>query len=298
MQRIILFCLIFPVAGFADDPFACVDDEFAAAFLGTGFQNRPVYSTELPDAFRDLRVPDTFELVGSETNAFSLRAVYKTTENADSSLTTALDLLTKSGWRDLANIMAMHQRGFQTGMIPKTTQVCRDTEPGLLSITVNESTGQTYLSFSMANYAQGQTCDALEARTSPLAGRGTNFWKFLPVLELPDATQSSGAGMGGGGNEYHSDVIVNTEMSRASLMSYLGDQIRDQGWVLDTSWSGNLSSGSVWSRKSPQDEMLIGTLHAYGKLASTYHVRFGVSPAATGSFAGATRITNQAIRPN
>ena len=130
MKRIFLICLIFPVAAIAEDPFACVDPEFAAAFLGTGYQNRPNYSTELPDAFDDLRVPDSLKLVGSETNDFSLRAIYKTAENASGVLSNVVDLLTGDGWRDLESIMAMHTRAFQSGINPKMARECRTLNRG------------------------------------------------------------------------------------------------------------------------------------------------------------------------
>ncbi len=298
MKRLFLACLIFPVTAIADDPFACVDPEFAAAFLGTGYQHRPEYSTELPDAFDGLPVPDTFELVGSATNSYSLRAVYKTTEDSTVALSNVLNLLMNDGWRNLANVMAMQARGFQSGINPKMARVCRNIEPGLLTINVSDLTDQTYLSFSMANYGEGQTCDDLEAQSNAFGRHRMNLWNDLPVLDLPEDAQSSNAGSGGGGNEYHSDVVVMTETSRSSLVSHLGDQIRDQGWELDTSWSGALSSGSIWSRKSSEDEMLIGTLHAYGESPNTSHVRIGITVAKTGGFAGASRITKQAIQLN
>ena len=298
MKRLFLACLIFPVTAIADDPFACVDPEFAAAFLGTGYQQRPEFSTELPDAFEGLPVPDTFELVGSETNSFSLRAVYKTSESATDALGVVLDLLVTDGWRNLANVMAMQSRGFQSGINAKMVRVCRDIEPGLLTVNASDSTDQTYLSFSMTSYGDGQTCDDLEAQSNAFGRFGSNLWNGLPALDLPEDAQSSSAGTGGGGNEYHSDVVVMTEMNRSSLVSYLGDQIRDQGWELDTSWSGALSAGSIWSMKSPDDETLIGILHAFGESANTSHVRISITPAKTGGFAGVRRSGNQAILLN
>ena len=144
MKRLFFVWLIFSDATLAADPFACVDPEFATAFLGTGYQNRPVYSTELPSAFDGLPVPSTLELIGSSTNNFSLRAVYKTTEDSAVALGDAHDLLLNNGWRNLANIMAMHSRGFQSGISSKMVRVCRNIEPGLLSINVNDSTDQSF----------------------------------------------------------------------------------------------------------------------------------------------------------
>tara|TARA_R110000787_G_scaffold4177_2_gene16152 strand:+ start:1534 stop:1791 length:258 start_codon:yes stop_codon:yes gene_type:complete len=77
MKRLILACLILPFTALADDPFACVDPEFKTAFLGSGYQGTSECSTELPDAFDGLRVTDTFDLVGSEINSYSLRLFTK-----------------------------------------------------------------------------------------------------------------------------------------------------------------------------------------------------------------------------
>tara|TARA_R110000787_G_scaffold4177_2_gene16153 strand:+ start:1977 stop:2291 length:315 start_codon:yes stop_codon:yes gene_type:complete len=95
----------------------------------------------------------------------------------------------------------------------------------------------------MTSYGEGQTCDDLEAQANSIGRQRTNMCEDLPVLNLPNNIQSSNGGMGGRGNEYHSDVVVSTEMSRANLMSYLNDQIRDQGWIFDTSWSVKLVPG-------------------------------------------------------
>ena len=299
MKRITLFCLILPAAAVGDDPFACVDPEFTDAFLGNAYFGRPTYSTDLPAAFTELRVPDTFSLIGSEINNHSVRVIYKTDESAESAVSAAVDRVAGDDWRNLSDFMQMPRGGFQNRSIPRMARLCRDTEPGLLSISASDADGQTYLSLSMTNYGEGQTCSALESQ-STMAGRraAMRFWDKLPQLNLPDDTQSTSAGMGGGGNEYHSDIIVSSGMSRDILVGYLGDQIRDQGWTFDTGWSGNFSGGSIWSKTSPEDETLIGILHAYGESPDTYRVRFAISPAKTGSFSDANLIVTPAIRLN
>jgi len=295
MKRITLICLILPTTAFGDDPFACVDPEFADAFLGTAYFGRPTFSTALPAAFTELRVPDSFSLLGSEINNHSVRVIYKTVESAEAAVSGAVDQLAGDEWRNLSDVMPMPRGGFQNRAIPRMARLCRDTGPGLLSITASDPDGQTYLSFSMTNYSEAQTCSALESQSTMRGRNPMNFWSKLPQLDLPDDVQSSSAGMGGGGNEYHSDVIVNTSMSRDILVSHLGDQIRDQGWTFDTAWSGHFSAGSIWSKASPEDETLIGILHAYGESPDTYRVRIGISSAKTGSFSGARLIGNPAV---
>ena len=295
MKRLILLSLIFPVSAFADDPFACVDKEFTDAFLGNAYFGRPTYSTELPDVFGELPVPDFLSLIGSEFSSHSIRAIYSTDTAAEEAVSAAVEEISGDEWRNLPDAMQMRSRGFQNPAVPRMARLCRDIEPGLLSINASESGGRTYLSVSLTNYSNGQTCADLEAQSDGRSYRGPlDYMEDLPDLTLPDDAQTAGTGQGGNGNEYYSQVIVNTAMSRDSLVSFLGDQIRDQGWVYDTTWSGNLSAGTIWSKSPPDEETLIGILHAYGEKPGTYHVRFGVSTAKTGTFSG-VRFGNTAI---
>ena len=299
MKRIALICLILPAAAIGDDPFACVDPEFTDAFLGNAYVGRPTYSTDVPAAFTGLQVPESFSLIGSEISSHSVRVIYKTDESAEAAVSAAVKRIAGDEWRDLPDIMRMPRGGFQNRAIPRMARLCRDTEPGLLSINASDADGRTYLSYAMSSYGEGQTCSAMESQSTMLGRRaGMGFWDKLPQLNLPDDTQSTSAGMGGGGNEYHSDIIVSSGMNRDILVGYLGDQIRDQGWTFDTGWSGNFSAGSIWSKTSQEDEMLIGILHAYGESPDTYRVRFAVSPAKTGRFSGFNVIGNPAIRLN
>lgn len=299
MKRIALLYLILPAAAFGDDPFACVDPDFADAFLGNAYFGRPTYSTTLPTALNELRVPDSFSLIGSEISNHGVRVIYKTDESAETALSAAVEQIAGDEWRNLPDIMHMPRGGFQNRAIPRMARLCRDAEPGLLSINASDPDGRTYLSYSMSNYGEGQTCTALESQSRMTGQRAAmGLWDKLPQLNLPDDTQSTSAGMGGGGNEYHSDVIVSSGMSRDILVGYLGDQIRDQGWTFDTRWSGNFSAGSIWSKTSPDDETLIGILHAYGESPDTYRVRFAISAARTGSFSGVQLMGTPAIRRN
>lgn len=298
MKRITLFCLMLPAAAFGDDPFACVDPDFADAFLGNAYFGRPTYSTDVPAAFTGLQVPESFSLIGSEISSHTVRVIYKTDASAEAAVSAAVDRIAGSEWRNLSDLMQMPRGGFQTRAIPRMARLCRDKEPGLLSINASDAQGQTHLSFSISNYGEGQTCSALQTQSTMQGRYQMNFWDKLPQLNLPADTQSTSAGMGGGGNEYHSDIIVSSGMSRNILVGYLGDQIRDQGWTFDTGWSGNFSAGSIWSKTSPEDATLIGILHAYGESPDTYRVRFAISPAKTGSFSGVNLIGSPAIRLN
>lgn len=287
MKHVSALLLVFPAISLAADPFACVDEQYRSALLGTGYQGSPAFSTELPDAFADLPVPDTLELIGSEINNVSVRAVYRSRERGDLALEKTIASFEKNGWQNVQRLFPMAGVGFQSSMMPKMANLCRDMEPGMLSVSISEGPDNPLVSFSMTSYGEGQTCSAMQAQ----AQRGNAFsesgWKDMPSLTLPENTASANAGMGGGGGEYHSDVVVTGESSRADLLNYLADQVSAQGWEMDASWNGQLSAGSVWTKTT--EKTLIGTLHAYGKASESIRVRFAVATAKAGEFAVGAR---------
>ncbi len=167
--------------------------------------------------------------------------------------------------------------GFQMSTRPKATSFCRDDNPRVLSAIAHSKSGQTYVSYSIYSQIQSQPC----GETTPTAQISPHrtLYGHLPKLILPEDAKSSNVGGGGGGDEVNSRVDVLTAMSRAELLSFLGDQIQDQRWVFDTNWSGELSSGSLWTLDAPDDGMLIGTLHIIGPSVGAVRVRFSVSTA-------------------
>lgn len=298
MKKIAPLFLILPAAVFGDDPFACVDPDIVDAFLGNAYSGRSTYSTDLPPALAGLRVPDTFWLIGSEVNNRKVQAVYKTRQSPDAAVPTAVDTLAGGEWRSMPNLGHMPRGGFQTRVTPVSAIMCRDSEPGILSIHASMSQAQTLLTYTLNTYSEERDCSSFDEQAA-MRGRGDlAFWDKLPQLALPGDVQSTNAGMGGGGNEYHSRITVTGGMDRDSLLSFLGDQVRDQGWVFDSGWSGNYSAGSVWSKKSPEGETLIGMLHAFGESGDSYDVRFGLSAGMSGRTGSFGLAGNAVIQSN
>ena len=99
MNRFALLLLALPTAIFADDPFDCVDPDIVEAFLGNWYQNRPNYSTSIPDDFVKMGLPAHFTLVGSAVHGSSVSVVYKTEENANAALSSVVDVMENEGWR-------------------------------------------------------------------------------------------------------------------------------------------------------------------------------------------------------
>ena len=284
MKRIILLCMLIPTVALGDNPLACVDPDFAEAFLINAQRGGSAYSTDLPLDFPQIRMPDSYLLVGSERNQYFDRVMYKTGDGADTAVSVAIEGIVGDEWQDVSGLDRMSRGGFQTSAITNSAMFCRDTSPGTLRISANDVNGQIYLALSLSNSGQGPSCSELELQKQYRSRNVLDYMDELPRLILPDGVQSLGSGSGGGGGEYHSHITVTTSMSRESLVSHLGDQVRDQGWIFDTGWSGNLSSGSVWSRSSPEVGTMIGILHAYGESQESYNLRFAVTTAESRSY--------------
>jgi hypothetical protein len=100
---------------------------------------------------------------------------------------------------------------------------------------------------------------------------------LIPRLETPPEVLISGrpgalpTGMGSGsGNAYASSIEVEGIGSMNGLVAVLGDQVRDQGWVADTTWSGLHSAGSTWTRALDDGTRLAGKLTVQS-IGSGYH---------------------------
>jgi hypothetical protein len=108
MNRFVLLFLAVSTASLADDPIACVDPEFADAFLGGWSRDPHTYSTSVPDNFPNLNVPDRFTLVGSQVTDSYSSVVYKTEIGTEAALLGAIRTMTDAGWTK------MKDRGTQT----------------------------------------------------------------------------------------------------------------------------------------------------------------------------------------
>jgi len=181
----------------------------------------------------------------------------------------------EQGWLDVSAQDDGRQGGFQSTYIPDHRQLCHDDGPKAVSIATRESRTLQLVSVSLHSAAGIQSCSAQRDRSRYRYNR-VGLHRELPVLSLPDGVRSHSQGSGGGGDEYDTHVTVVTEMSKAGLMAVLNDQIRDQGWIFDTSWSGSHSVGSTWAKESADGEPLIGLLTAYGGNEDAYNLRFEV----------------------
>ncbi|MDJ0748700.1 MAG: hypothetical protein QNJ11_04400 [Woeseiaceae bacterium] len=260
----------------ADDPFACVDADVADAFLGDLYSGRGEYSTTVPDGFVDLSVPPGLTLVGSRTTDSTMSVVFKASMGTDRALNAAADAMARSGWAESEQQSRRVRRGFQTSSSPTTALlICHDDYSGALSVIASDKSGQTFVSYLQHPTSQGCKAGGPNRVRHDLS----ETMRLMPTLNLPESARASNTGMGGNGHQVNSRADVFGAMSRSDLSSFLENQIRDQEWEFQTSWSSHHSSGSVWVLDTPGAGLLVGTLHLFDTGVDPIRVRFSVSPA-------------------
>lgn len=274
MKRFIHVILFVPIVCLGDDPFSCVSPEVREAFL-PAYPTPFEYSTELPAGFVEHAAPSSSRLVGSQVNSDHANVVYAVDEDIGAAIDELATSIINRGWLDISQPSGMNRRGFQVMPNPVYRQLCHDDGPRTLSISSKDTEPPALVSMSLHMGIGIQSCNDLLDR-SRHAYPAMALQEELPILDLPDGIQSTAQGAGGGGDEFETRVAVATEMSKDDLVSVLNDQIQDQGWALDASWSGARSAGSTWVKESAAGKPMIGMLFAYGGSADAYNLRFAI----------------------
>ena len=274
MKRFPLLTLCLPMVCFADDPFSCVDPDVRQAFL-PGYTSAFAFSTELPEGFVRHAAPPLSRLIDSQSGADQENAVYLVQSGIRTAIDHIADSITDPAWTEFAAERGFDRKGFQTREIPTTRQFCNDDGPTMLSIGSSDKGSSGMVRISTYANPNLRSCADLAVRRNYMETRSLLATE-LPELSLPTDVRSSGKGSGGNKDSYDSRVDVTTERSRESLLAILNDQIRDQGWTYDISWSGDRSAGSTWTKPSADGEPLLGMLNAFGGRSGRLSLSFSV----------------------
>jgi hypothetical protein len=101
----------------------------------------------------------------------------------------------------------------------------------------------------------------------------------LPILNPPDGATTSNSVIGRNAHSVSTGIDISASIGRDKLLKFLEDQIQDQNWVLLTRWSSDISSGSVWSQNTSEQEILVGTMHVYDAGGYPVRVQFSMDSA-------------------
>lgn len=291
MKRLFAALLILAPNGFAStNPFECVDPDVVDAFMGHYWHQDPsTFSTAAPPDFVSLRLPEDFVLIGSQSSESHRSVVYKTDRDATTALSTSINSVKEDGWALIEQRSRMGFGGFEPQSRPVTQLVCRDSTPGVMSITSVDRSGRTLVSFAIHTQQASQTCADMNRERSNLLHR-MPLEDYMPRLTLPSDVKTKDWGMGGSGDEMSSRVVLGTSRTRDELIGLLGEQIRNQDWRYDSGWSGSVSSGSVWLLSGGEDGEMLGVLRITEASSGVFNSRFSVSPVTVdkSTFSGGT----------
>lgn len=273
MNRSAFLLLLAPTLAIAGDPLQCLDPAFVSGFL-SGTDAEPVsYSTEAPEDFEIRELPSYMSLVGSRNMEYSTNVVFRTDQQVRDAYLALADFLSEQGWEDITYDRSPSRRGFQSSGQWQVAEFCREIDHKNLTVTVSERSSQTFVSIRQYDRKTLRGCLATERE------RRRDLVDQLPILNPPEGAITSNRETGRNGHAVSTGVDVSTSISRDKLLGFLEDQIRDQDWSPQSSWSSGLSSGSVWSKNTSDQGVLIGTLHTYGAGGNPVRVRFSVDSA-------------------
>jgi hypothetical protein len=121
------------------------------------------------------------------------------------------------------------------------------------------------------------------ADARPTFGASFAVDKYVPSLEFPpDPTTGrpvfpSGSGGGGNMTERNFRAELRHGESIGNLTRYLSQQLAEQGWQSDASWTGHTTAGSSWSMQPEPDVNLRATLQVLEVDDSFFNFNFRVT---------------------
>lgn len=273
MYRSAFLFLLVPTLSIASDPLECVDPEFVRAFFSGRISTPPSYSTEIPDHFEVRKFPSDMKLIGSRTERYATTVVFQTNQEVRDVHSRLADALSEQGWKDITYERSPSRRGFQLADQSLVAEYCREIDDTNLAVIASERFGQTLISLEQYVRKTMHGCEGT------IRERRRNLLDRLPILNPPDGAKTSNSKIGTNGHEVSAVVDVSASMSREELLGFFENQIRNQSWTFQTTWSSDLSSGSVWSQNSSEQGILIGTLHVYDAGSDPVRVRFSIDSA-------------------
>jgi hypothetical protein len=241
-------------------------------------------SDEVPPEMTGVTPPAGFDWIGSQRRAMpgtssllrsgsgpvsQVNAAYKTGLSRDEALAAAMAALAADGWTASPQRMG---GGAPFGSItPDQPEiVCKDEQA--VTVNVNEIDGTTYVSYGFTTGQVASNCLSDDERRR----LGMPGAEYMPTLDIPPdpATGRPARRGGAGGSGTTQRVEVFHGASLAELTAALTQQLVEQGWANDASWTGTTTAGSSWSRRVDDDTRVQGTLDLTDTGETSYTIMF------------------------
>ncbi len=246
---------------------------------------------EFPEGFPEFTMPEDIEVEGGLDRGSSLTVVLKSELSTDVMEETIRAELTRSGWTELETRTSQPRGGFVGNVTPMQarllrSQLCHD-RYGMISIGPRSRQG-IYNRVGMDwNYNASNpriTCAQQSEQRQDAPVRflaGIN--EHMPILELPEEDRGSrfrppfGSGISGSGDAYTTRSPLLLDWDMAEINRWFADQLNNQDWEHDVSWTGESTAGSTWSKLIDDDTELAGLLDIIHVEDDNYHLRFRLS---------------------
>ena len=263
------------LSAFGQDLLQCVNPDVINTLLMVS-REAPEYTLtpDRPDVLAGFSAPPEFAWIGSRSTAFDVKAAYRTDLEPLAARQAFVAAMQGQGFQ----VLSEDDSGFVLTSPPLLTSMCRESVVG--TIILREVGNARYLTVSFPNQIQPRSCEAMRNQTASVGRRGFDLIPKLitpPEVEISRRPGALPTGSGSGSNDsFTSSIEVQGVDSMSGLASLLSDQIRDQGWSADSSWSGSVSAGSTWMRDD-DGTLLAGQLIVRSIGAGYYDLSFTLS---------------------
>jgi hypothetical protein len=246
------------LTAFGQDLLQCVNPDVLNSLIARGLpQLQLAVTAELPASLADYRAPAGFILVGTAVrgDAALTTVAYRTSRDSEAAHAALVASFAADGWEIEDAAQNRPTRAvFELPGGPVTGTVCRDGQR--LSLRVVDVDGTRYATINRNEDAAARACNSVESQLGALRSiMPDRLAEAAPLtLTFPPGTRSA-SGFGGliiSGSSLFADYQASTRIvspnSSADLAERLGGQLREQGWRVDSSWNGRVSSGARFTR--------------------------------------------------
>lgn len=248
---------------------------------------------DFPEGFPEFAMPEDISVQGSLDRGFNMTLVLRSELSEDVMEENIRAELARAGWTELETPSFQPRGGFVGNLSPiqarpSPSQLCHD-RYGNMSIGPRNRQGiynRLGLDWNYNANAPRMTCaqqnEQRQGMVIPrIAARDLN--QYMPVLELPEEDRSSrfrpyfGSGTSGSGDALTTSSPLALDWDLDEINRWFADQLEDQGWEHDVSWTGENSAGSTWSKVADDETELAGLLDIIHADGDNYQLRFRLS---------------------
>jgi len=249
------------------------------SLLVFGYQPGSELTDEMPSTFSVVQYPDRFDFIGSMKAEHLVSVAFRTDLDPAGAESMLAGLYGEQGWRAMPSPTERGQQGFRSASENKQqhARLCHRDGNGM-TIMAREVEQRTFVTLVRTNTPRYSDCNQGPAEDGSQRRGYTD--DLMPDLELPADSTTRSSGYGGliysSGDDADMHVRVTTDLRPENLLEHFSRQLAAQGWLVDSSWIGELSHGSTWSLTREGLPRTAGNLNILTHSSGDYSVRFSM----------------------